>query len=210
MGILDELASATGDKSSNEEVVDRCLATPALLHSIAEGLRTGTPQASADCAQILVDVAKKRSDLLADFVTDFVDATRTKSKKVAKLGYTGLALVVPSQPAEVFAHRDYLLQTARGGGTLGLAAASVISALCSHSANYRGKLIAHTVRLLHNVPDKELPRWISAIAPAAHGSPDAVKRLERFVEPRLAALPDTSRKRIDKTLAQLQRSARRR
>lgn len=206
MGILDELTSATGDKQSNKELVKRCLVTPPLLHSIAEGLRTGGPPAKVDCAQILTDVGQRRPDLIGEFVADFLDATRSKSPKVAKLAFTGLEQVVGANPAEVYGERDYLFQVAREGGKLALSAAGVLGTLCGNNPNYRGKLLGNLVRLLNNIPDPELAKWVKAIAPAVEGSADGLKRLTDAVQPRRAALPEAEQKKLDKLLLKLERS----
>jgi hypothetical protein len=206
MGILDELTSATGDKTSNATLVKACLKTPALLHSVAEGLRTGGPKAKVDCALILNDVAKRRSELLADFVTDFLDASKSKSKRIAKLGFSGLVLVVGANPAEVYAERDYLFEVAKEGASLSLPAATVIAALCGDNPNYRGKLLGNLVRLLHGVPDADLHKWVAGISPAVMGSADGLKKLTLALRSRLEQLPEASRKKIDKTLLKIEKS----
>ena len=203
MGILDELASATGDKQSNGEMVKRCIDMPALLHSIAEGLRTGTPKARVDCAEILVEVARRRPELLGSFVNDFFDASRDATKRIAELGFEGLVLLTPVQPAEVFAEREYLLGVAKEGNLHG---ASALASLCGLNANYRGKLLGTVLRLLAGVQDKDLPKWVTALAPAVEGSADAVKRLTSTVQPRRAALPEAAAKKLDKAITKLERS----
>jgi hypothetical protein len=206
MGILDELSSTTGDKSSNRELVEQCLKTPALLHSVAEGLRTGTPEARVDCAEVLTAVAERRPDLLGDFVTDFVDASKSSNRPVAKLGLAGLVRVIDARPAEVYAERDYLLDAAKQPDAVGLGALSVLAALCGNNPNYRGKLIASVVRLQSGVADKDLPRWLATLGPAIEGSVDAYKRLALAVAPRRAALADEIGKKVDKALLKLERS----
>jgi hypothetical protein len=206
MGILDELTSVTGDKNSNKELVKACLKTPALLHSIAEGLRTGTPKAKVDCAQILNEVAKRRSELLADFVTDFLDASKSKSARIAKLAFTGLVQVVEANPAEVYAERDYLFTTAKDGGSLAIPAAAVIAALCGNNPNYRGKLLGNLLRLLPKAEEKDLPKWVAALGPAVEGSADSFKKLTVYLRPRLEGLPEAARKKIDKQLVKIEKT----
>jgi hypothetical protein len=206
MGILDEISSSTGDTQSNRELVKQCLKTPALLHSIAEGLRTGAPKAKLDCAEILTEVAGLRPDLLGEFVADFVDASKSENKPVAKLGFTGLARVTVAQPAEVYAARDYLLEAAKKNDGSSIPAATVLAALCGHNPNYRGKLIGSVIRLLGSVSDKDLPKWAAALGPAVEGSADAVKRLSVALDPRRASLPPPVAQKLDKLLVKLERS----
>ncbi len=205
MGILDELSSATGDKASNQDLVDRCLKTPALLHSVAEGLRTGNPKAKLDCAQIMVDVAKRWPDIVGPFVTDFIDASKSKNKRVAKLGFTGLTYVISSNPAEVFAERDYFLGLCKNGDPLAFSSAAVLAALCGHNSNYRGKLLGGLLRMLNNVKDKDITKWCKAILAAVEGSADSVKRLTVSLEPRFEALSSNDVKTIKKCLAKAER-----
>jgi len=207
MGILDQLTSATGDQSSNQELVKQCLKTPALLHSIAEGLRTGTPKAKLDCAQVLTDTAQVRPDLVADFVADFLDASKSDQKAIAKLGFIGLARITTARPAEVYAERDYLLEAARRNDKLGLNAAEVLAVLCGNNPNYRGKLLGGVLRLLNTVPDGDLAKWVAALAPAVEGSIDAIKRLSLTLNSRRANLPEAAAKRLDKLMVKLERSA---
>jgi hypothetical protein len=206
MGILDELSSATGDKNSNLEMAKQCLKTPALLHTVAEGLRTGTPNAKLDCAEILASVAEERPDLLGDFVTDFLDASKSDNKAVARLGFAGLVKVCAARAADVYAEREYLLEAARKNDGLSLSAASVLATLCGNNPNYRGKLIGSVIRLLAGVGDKDLAKWVTALAPAVEGSTDAVKRLTTALEPRRAALPEAAQKKLDKLVVKLERS----
>lgn len=81
MGIIDDLIAASGSKEALRQLVDRCLETPLILHSVAEGLRTGTPAAKAACMDALLLISERRPDLLGDFVNDMLDATRQPSKR---------------------------------------------------------------------------------------------------------------------------------
>jgi hypothetical protein len=179
---------------------------PALLHSIAEGLRTGAPTARVDCAEVLAEAAALRPDLLGDFVTDFLDASKSANKTVAKLGFLGLTRITAARAAEVYAEREYLLEAAKKNDPLGLAAAAVLAALCGHNPNYRGKLIGNVVRLLVAIPDKDLPKWIATVGPAVEGSADAYKRLELALQPRRATLPADVAAKVDKAMVKLERS----
>lgn len=206
MGILDQLTSATGDKASNQELVKQCLRTPALLHSVAEGLRTGVPAARVDCAQILLEVGQRRGELLGVFVADFLDASRARSKRVARLALAGLALAVQGNPAEVYAERDSLLELSRGGDARALAAAGAVAALCGANANYRGKLLGHLLRTMSTVSDRDLPRWVDVVSPAVAGSAEAVRKLELALQARVAGLPDAAAKRLRRALTKLHKS----
>jgi hypothetical protein len=206
MGILDQISSATGDKQSNHELVKQCLKTPALLHSVAEGLRTGNPQARLDCVQILNDVGERRAEVMSGFVTDYLDATRSSSKRLARLAFKGLAQIVSANPADVYAEREYLLSVARGTNSLAVPAVSTVAALCADNPNYRGKLLGHLLRLLPAVPDKDLLKWVKAIGPAVEGSSESIKKLSMALQPRRQTLDEATNKKLDRLMTKLERS----
>jgi len=112
-------------------------------------------------------------------------------------------LAIASNPTAVFAERDALLDEARHGGTRGLAALKVLAGLCAHGANYRGKLLPPLARLLAAVAADQLPRYLAAVSPAVRDSDEAVKRIEREVEPRLTALDAPLRDKIQQQLGKL-------
>ena len=67
-------------------------------------------KARVDCAQIMHEVAKRRPDICSTFVGDFIDASRDTdekggSKRIAKIGYSGMMLMTATQGAEIFAER---------------------------------------------------------------------------------------------------------
>lgn len=206
-GILDELSSATGDPRSNEELVARCLKTPALLHSIAEGLRMRNLQTQLDCASILVAVAEKNAAFVGGLVNDLLDASRSNQSKLAVLGFKGLSLVIDAAPTEIFAQRDYLIETARSGGTKGLHAFKTLAALCKHNANYRGKIVGSLSRIFDTVSVDDVPKWFTAAIPAIDGSRDAIKRLAKGLEPHLGKLPPDKREKLEQKLKNLERKA---
>lgn len=206
MTILNELSSATGDKNSNKELVKRSLVNPAFLHTISEGLRTGTAAVQDDCMMIMAEVAKRRPEFIASFVGDFLDITKAKRKTLAKKGMQGLSLLVNVSASEIFAEREYLLEKARQGGPLGLAAADVIAKLCRESTNYRGKLAVQTLRLLRDAPAKDLHRWAGVLAEAISGSSDGIDRFKREISERLAELEPAILKKVEKVIHSLERS----
>lgn len=203
MGILDELSSATGDKESNKKIAKRCLDTPALLHTLAEGLRTGAPKVGKDCVDIFAEVSRRQPEAVGDFVNDLLDASKQKQKIIARQALNTLAFITPVRPSEVFAQRDYLLERAREAGPPGLAAVAVLARLCRCSPNYRGKLLIHVLRLLQPQEEKDILKWVKALVPAVEGSADSVSRLEKALAPCRVQFSEATNKKLDRLLSKL-------
>jgi hypothetical protein len=208
MSIFDELSSATGNKQSNLEMVERCLTNPYLLHTLAEGLRTGKPSARVDCARVMIAVAKRRPDLVGNFVGDFLDATRQSQKNIARLGFNGLSTLLPVAANEIFAAREEFIERAKKATPLSLPAVDLLAELCAHSANYRGKLLVPLTRLLRNVAADQLSKWLKTLAPAFAGSREAVQRLELELASVLPGLSPEHLAAVEEQLTRLKKSSR--
>ncbi|MBK8482714.1 MAG: hypothetical protein IPL40_16375 [Proteobacteria bacterium] len=204
--MLDELA-ALGGGAPTAELIERCWRTPALLHTVSECLRSGLPHARLAAARLFLAVAQRRPELAAEFCKDLIETSRQPAPTLAKLGFEGVAALVPAAAAQVFAERDYLLERAQARGTLGLAALKVLAALCAQGPNYRGKLLGPTIRVLQGAPAIDLARWVAALAPGCAGSEDGVKRLQRELAPRIAELEATARVKLERQLLKAARAA---
>lgn len=204
--ILEELA-ASADGAPTADAIDRCLRTPALLHTVSECLRSGVPHARLAAARLLTAVAEQRPDLGVDFVKDLVETSRLPTAKLAKIGLEGLAAVVRADAAPVYAEREALFERARAGGALGLGALKVLAALCAQGPNYRGKLLPAATRLVQGAPAAELPKWVAALIPACAGSDEGIKRLQRELEPRLVELDEGARAKLARLLLKASRVA---
>ncbi len=72
MSIVDQLSSQVGDRTetSNRQVAARCLAEPALLAEIAQGLTSRNADLLGDCAEVMTEVAKERPELVAPYAPE--------------------------------------------------------------------------------------------------------------------------------------------
>lgn len=209
MALLDQLTSVTGLKSSNDDVVEQCLATPALLHSVAEGLRMSSPKVRLDCAAVFAGVVKRMPGHVAPFANDLIEASTDKSPKLATLTLSVLAQIVPYQPADVFAARDRLIALCKSGGdTVTVAVLSVLAQLCAHNTNYRGKLIIPMTRILSGISalDK-MATYIKALQPAVVGSLDTLKRFESAIAQQRANMRAADNEKLTKLITKFERLA---
>ena len=118
MSILLSLSCNTGDKTSNSKVTRECLERPVLIHSIAEGLRTGNKSEQLNCALILVELSKKHPDHLIGFVGDFLKLIRSQQPRLVRLGLTGLVGITSKVPAAIYAERGFLLSLTEKYGAI--------------------------------------------------------------------------------------------
>lgn len=214
MGVLDDIASATGDPFANLKVAQRCMQTSTLLEEILVGLRSGAPAVRYDCGAILAEVAQSRPSAVAEFVTDFFQASRDMDRKIAGWGFACLRRVAVVAPQAIYAEREYLLREARQPTVVSApgapqrqiavsapySAASVLAVLCGQD-DYRNKLFPEVLRLLQQVPDDDLHRWLVAFRPMVAGSETALNQLLSDLAPRRKNLSVANARKVNQVLA---------
>ena len=170
MSILHQLSSQVGDRTekSNLEVVDQCLANPALLAEIAGGLSSKEAALVGDCAEVLTEVAKVHPDWVAPHAETLSELLTHKTARVRWEAMHSLALVAHFVPAviagllhrltEIIRHdpsvivRDYAVEAvgsyARTGEEAALAAYPLLVEALS---TWDGKQAARALEGLANV-----------------------------------------------------------
>jgi hypothetical protein len=191
MSILHSLSSNTGDKTANQRVAQQCMERPVLLHSIAEGLRTGNNHEQLDCALILVELSKKHPDHLIRFSSDFIKMIRSNSKRLVRLGLAGLFNITSKVAAEIYAEKELLVSLTEPYGPIALDATALIARLSAQNAMYRGQLSFEILKILARVPEEDLVKWLKKTTPAFLGSSDLIKKLHQMVSDRRDILEST-------------------
>lgn len=104
MTIREQLSSQRGDRTeaSNLQVVARCLAEPALLAAIADGLASPDGALVGDCAEVLTHVAEEHPKWVAPHAAALGALLTSKVTRVRWEAMHALALVA-AQATEVIA-----------------------------------------------------------------------------------------------------------
>lgn len=115
MSIAGQLSSRMGDRTSesNRQVAAQCLAKPALLPEIAEGLASRDAGVQRDCAEVLTMVALERPELVAPHATALTTLFQHRTTKARWEAVHALALVAslcPAVVASVLPRLDELIQ----------------------------------------------------------------------------------------------------
>ncbi|MFH1727393.1 MAG: hypothetical protein ABIA04_03100 [Pseudomonadota bacterium] len=209
MSILSQLSSVTKDKNSNKEIVEKCLEIRGLLHTLAEGFRTGSKEEQIDCMQILTEVAKKKPGYLIDLTTDLIKASKIKNKKINKLAFQSLVYLVPHNPADIYAQREYFLEIARKQDSNSLTAFSLLASLCANNTYYRGQLAGTLIFMLKKTAIVDMIKWVKALKPAVEGSQDGIKKLKDELSLILPQLPEEISVKIEKVFVKYMKTLKR-
>jgi hypothetical protein len=113
--ILRQLSSQLGTRNeqANLAVVARCLARPALLADIVDGLATGGAALMGDCAEVLTHVAEERPDLVAPFAKAITARLAHSNTRVRWESMHALANIAGTAPKTVAPLLDQLRFTIR-------------------------------------------------------------------------------------------------
>lgn len=115
MQILHQLSSQIGSKNqaANEAAAVQCLAEPALLDEIAEGLRSNQANLIGDCAEVMTMVAARRPDLVAPYVDLLAALLSHRTTRVRWEAMHAIALAAELVPDEVVRRLPQLEQMLR-------------------------------------------------------------------------------------------------
>jgi hypothetical protein len=113
--IIRQLASQVGERSqqANGDVAAQCIANPALLRDIAEGLAHKDTNLVGDCAEVFTKVAEQRPDLVAPYADTLAAHLQHKKTRVRWETMHALALTASLVPATIQAHWSQLSEIIR-------------------------------------------------------------------------------------------------
>lgn len=100
MSILSKLSSQVGDRSekSNRLVALQCLADPALIEEIAEGLHYQDAPLVGDCAEVMTLVAEEHPEWVVPYAESLKTLLNHKATRVRWEAMHALALTAASAP----------------------------------------------------------------------------------------------------------------
>jgi hypothetical protein len=118
MSIINQLSSQVGDRTeeSNRRTAARCLAEPALIAEVAEGLKHQDPALVGDCAEVLTKVAEQRPEWIAPYAEQLAGLLAHDKTRVRWEAMHALALVTHLVPQVIGAmlHRlAHIIRTDR-------------------------------------------------------------------------------------------------
>jgi len=170
MTILNRLSSQVGDRTqaANRKVVTQCLAQPAVLAEVAEGLKTKDAALLGDCAEVMTQVAEQQPTLVAPYVDALLALLAHKTTRVRWEAMHALAFVAASVPKTMetaLPHleqiirtdssiivRDYAVDALGNYAATGQAAAEKAYPLLKEALTlWEGKQAAHALKGLANV-----------------------------------------------------------
>jgi len=170
MSLLEQLSSQVGDRTekANRKVAAQCLANPALLTEIAEGLGSKDPALVGDCAEIFTMVAEEHPEWVAPYAATLATLLGHKKTRVRWEATHALALVAALVPHVMLSLlpeldqlirsdrstivRDYAVDAVGNYAELGAAAAHDAYPLLKEALTvWDGKHAAHALEGLRNV-----------------------------------------------------------
>ncbi len=173
MSILSQLASQIGDRKedANRNAARQCLAQPALLAEIAQGLQSSNASQAGDCAEVMTMTAEEAPQVVAPFAPLiskllFHKSTRVRWEAAHALALTAswspdlIASILPLFSEMIRADksvivRDYTIDAIGNYASVDVVAAGKAYPLLEEAlAVWNGKHAGHALNGLANVLEK--------------------------------------------------------
>jgi hypothetical protein len=203
MALISRLASQQGrrDEEPNKEL-GRTLAEAqdvAGIQEIAAHLRRADARIQADCLAVLEQVGLLAPDLIADYVTDFVNLLSSKPKRLVWAAMIDLALVADKRPREIFERRDDIVATIASGSVItkdnGI---KTLARVAATGDEYRDTIWPFLLEQLENCRAKSVPQYAESISVAV--TPETREQFVSVLGARMAALSSAQQRRLKKVL----------
>jgi len=115
MTILDQLSSRLDDRTetANARVAEQCLAMPALLGEVSEGLLSKEAAIAGDCAEVMTKVAEEQPQWVAPYAPALITLLSHKNTRVRWEAAHALAFVAEAASLTIAANLASLAEIIR-------------------------------------------------------------------------------------------------
>jgi hypothetical protein len=137
------------------------------IKEIAQNLHHKNKSVQSDCLKVLYETGYLKPDLIADYVTDFLQLLESKNNRMVWGAMIALATIADKKPNEIYTQLG-TLTTAINTGTLittvwGVKALAKVAAA---NKTYKQKIFPHLMAQLKKCIPRDVPMHAESILPA--------------------------------------------
>lgn len=110
MNILDELATARGERSenANRSAAEKCLKNPKLLDEIASGFNSKDKKLISDCAEVMTMTAEHKSELIMPYAEQLINLLKSKETRTRWEAAHSLAYIAEKIPELITVNLSFI------------------------------------------------------------------------------------------------------
>lgn len=201
--VLDHLASSLG---VNNELPNIALAV-ALCESndtdafskIVDGLLSPDTAVANDCIKVLYEIGERKPELIAVHCLAFIQLLQGNSNRLIWGAMTALAQIVRLRPAEIYGHRDIVINAYKSGSVITIdQSISIFAELSRLNKEYEAFLFPVILHHLETCRPKEIPQHAQRAFIAVNETNAA--EFKAILQKRMDLLTDLQQKRLKRLI----------
>jgi len=194
MSILNKLACLQGrrDEVPNQELAQELAATKDFtgIREIAENLRNNDQNIAFDCIKVLYEIGYINSELIADYVGDFLKLMKSKHNRMVWGAMLALSTIAATKADEIYQHVEDLKRVMEKGSVITIDnGIKTLAVVASRHDTYRQEIFPYLLECLRTCRPKSVPQYCesSLAAVNAQNKRQFIAVLEKRVEDLSAA-----------------------
>lgn len=203
MFVLYKLASVQGkrDQNPNKDLGRELVEQEDFdgIRTVAENLWNEDARIQADCLSVLEQIGLTAPELIADYVSDFLQLILSKNNRLVWAAMIDLALIADKRPQEIFEQVDTIVMVIEKGSVItkdnGI---KTLAKVASTSTEYSQVIMPFLMEQLKSCRSKSVPQYAESIRVGVN--PDNRSQYLDILNERLDTLSVAQQRRVKKLL----------
>ena len=127
------------------------------IKEIVEGLKSKKKEVANDCIKVLYEIGERTSELIAEYVYDFIQLLKSKNNRLVWGGMTALSKITFIKHKEIYEKFDIVKNAYETGSVITVDnAVSVFAELCKADEKYENVIFQHILNHLMTCNPREV------------------------------------------------------
>ncbi|MBN1847458.1 MAG: hypothetical protein JW932_02635 [Deltaproteobacteria bacterium] len=206
MSIIDRLSSSMGqrDNAQNQTLAKELARTKRMsdIEELVQNLSNKNKAIQNDCMKVLYEIGYIRPELIAPYVTSFINLLHSPNNRLAWGAMIALSAVALLEAPSIFKHLDRVMEAMEHGSVITVDnGVSVLANVASTNKAYEKKIIPLLFRHLEMCRPKEVAQHAERALTAIHaGNKEDFKKV---LTDRMVDISGPQQKRVKKILKDL-------
>jgi hypothetical protein len=172
------------------------------IKEIVGGLASDEEKTANDCIKVLYEIGEQEPQLIADYVTEFIQLLRSRNNRLVWGGMMALAKIASVKPHEIYKNIESVIKAYEKGSVITVDnSISVFAELVRADSKYEKPMFAKIIKHLETCRPKEVAQHAER-AFVCVNKKNAAEFLS-VLQKRREHLTDVQKKRIDKLIKKI-------
>jgi hypothetical protein len=167
------------------------------IREIVAGLKSSEQAVANDCIKVLYEIGQRKTELIADFVDDFIVGLLSKNNRIVWGSMRALVYITPFKSEVIFTRLPEIVVAYKKGSVITVdSSISVFAQLCKANRDYQSQVFPILLEHLASCRAKEIPQHVERMAVCINS--DNKEVFIKAIDARISELSESQNSRIVK------------